>query len=203
MAKVAAKAGGMSRVRFVMFDAEVAEGEIGQITQAIQNALRGTVQVTTQRLPAPAALRAPEANGLQTEPEGEFEQDEEVVDVTAATPRPRAPRKVPKAPNIIDIEMTNDVSFASFAQGKDAGSQHKKYLICAAWLKEHRNIDAVSDKHIYTCFRSIGWSTNIPDFAQPLRELKSRKFFAQPEKGLYAINHIGLDYVKKLCNGGE
>ena len=99
--------------------------------------------------------------------------------------------------------MTNDVSFASFVEGKDAGSQQKKYLICAAWLKEHRNVDAVSPEHIYTCFRSIGWPTNIPDFAQPLRELKSRKFFTQPEKGLYAINHIGLDYVKKHGNGGE
>jgi hypothetical protein len=61
----------------------------------------------------------------------------------------------------------------------------------------------VTDGHIYTCFRSIGWSTNIADFGQPLRELKSRKFFTTPERGHYAINHIGLDYVKKLSNGAD
>jgi hypothetical protein len=59
----------------------------------------------------------------------------------------------------------------------------------------------VTDGHIYTCFRSIGWSTSIADFGQPLRELKSRKFFTTPERGHYAINHIGLDHVKKLGGG--
>jgi len=202
MAKAAAKVGGTSRIRFVMFDAEVADGEIGQITQAIQNVMRGPVQV--QRLAPPAALKAPEASGThEADAEPEVELNEDIVDVTPAASRPRPARKAPKAPNIIDIEMNNNTSFASFVQGKDAGSQQKKYLICAAWLKDHRNIDAVSDNHIYTCFRSIEWPTNIPDFAGPLRELKARKFFTQPEKGLYAINHIGLDYVKKLGNGGE
>ena len=68
-------------------------------------------------------------------------------------------------------------------------------------MKEHRNIDSISDDHIYTCFRSIGWPTNIPDFVQPLRDLKFKKYFTSPEKGFYAINHIGLDYVKKLGGG--
>ena len=204
MAKTTAKAGGTSRIRFVMFDAEVAEGEIGQITQAIQNALRGPAPVTVQRLAAPAALKVPDANGHTQEMEVEVVEDEDVADgAPAGQRRPRGPRKAPKAPNVIDIEMNNEVSLATFARGKDAGSQHKKYLICAAWLKEHRNTDVVSDDHIYTCFRSINWPTSIPDFAQPLRELKARKFLTQPEKGMYAINHIGLNYVKKLGDGGN
>lgn len=75
MAKASAKAGGTSRIRFVMFDAEVADGEIGQITQAIQNALRGPAQVIARRLPPPpAALNAPEANGHAEETHAEFEQ---------------------------------------------------------------------------------------------------------------------------------
>jgi hypothetical protein len=99
--------------------------------------------------------------------------------------------------------MNADVSLASFAEGKDASSQHKKYLICAAWLKEHRSIDAVGASHIYTCFRSIGWPTNIPDFAQPLRQLKSERYFSKSSgAGEYEINHVGLDYVKKLGSDG-
>jgi hypothetical protein len=200
------KTGGTSHIRFVMVEAEIAQGEIGQITQAIQNALRGASPITVQRLAAPAAPKTTgqDANGAQhLEPESEVEQDNEVVDAAPATPRQRVSRKPAKTPNIIDIEMNNDVSLASFAQGKDSKSQHKRFLIAAAWLKEHRDVDAVSDDHIYTCFRSMGWSTNIPDFAQPLRDLKAKKYFTQPEKGLYAINHIGLDYVKKLGGGGD
>lgn len=196
----AVKSSSPSRIRFVMFDAEIADGDIGPITQAIQNALRGPAPVTIQRLPSPSKTQDTSV-AHAPEPDTEVEQDVEVVDATPEAPRQRAPRKPAPTPNIIDIEMNEDVSLASFAQGKDAKSQHKRFLIAAAWLKEHRNVDAVSADHIYTCYRSIGWSTGIPDFAQPLRDLKAKKYFTQPEKGLYAINHIGLDYVKKL--GGE
>ena len=203
MAKTANRTGGTSRIRFVMVDAEIAEGDVGPITQAIQNAQRGPAPV--QRLAPPPASRPVivNANGGHTPDEPDLEVEEaaeaaEAMDVAPETPRQRAPRKPGPTPNIIDIEMNNGVSLAAFAQGKDSKSRHKRFLIAAAWLKEHRNIDAVSDDHIYTCCRSLGWPTNIPDFAQPLRELKGRKFFTQPERGLYAINHIGLDYVKKL-----
>ncbi len=97
--------------------------------------------------------------------------------------------------------MNEGVSLASFALGKDSKSQHKKFLIAAAWLKEHRGINAVTDGHIYTCFKSMGWSTNIPDFSQPLRDLKAKQqYFEKSDEG-YEINHLGLDYVKKLSAG--
>jgi hypothetical protein len=188
-----------------MVDAEIAEGEIGPITQAIQNALRGPAPVTIQRLASPSASKsvAQDADGATPEPDLEVVQDGEIVDAAPETPRQRVPRKPGPTPNIIDIEMNNGMSLASFAQSRDSKSHHKRFLIAAAWLKEHRNIDPVSADHIYTCYRSIGWPANIPDFARPLRELKFRKFFTQPERGLYAINHIGLDYVKKLSGGTD
>ena len=34
------RSGGTSRIRFIMLDAELAEGDLTQIAQAIQNALR-------------------------------------------------------------------------------------------------------------------------------------------------------------------
>jgi hypothetical protein len=199
MAKSANKPAGSSRIRFVMVDAEIAEGDVGSITQAIQNALRGPAPI--QRLAPPPPSKSPvvDANGGHiSESDPEVEVDVDVVDAAPETPRQRAPRKPAPTPNIIDIEMNNGMSLAAFAQGKDSKSHHKRFLIAAAWLKEHRNIDAVSDDHVYTCYRSLDWPTNIPDFGQPLRELKARKFFTQPARGLYTINHIGLDYVKKL-----
>ena len=193
-----AKTSGTSRIRFVMVDAEIAEGDIGPITQAIQNALRGPVPATVQRLPLSAAKTIPQdGNGAhQREPELEIEQDHEVVDTAAEEPRqPRVRRSVSRTPKVVPIDMNEGVSLASFAEGKDAKSQYKKFLIAAAWLKEHRDIDAVTDGHIYTCFKSIGWSTNIPDFSQPLRDLKAKQqYFEKSDKG-YEINHLGLDYV--------
>lgn len=192
MAKAAAKAGGTSRIRFVMFDAEVAEGEIGQITQAIQNALRGQVQVTTRRLPAPTELKAPEANGHAEEAEAEFEQKDDVVDVDA-TPataaRPRAPRKPAPKPSVIQLDITSDPPLSVLADPK---SNHKRYLKLAAWLHDHRGIEAVTADHIYTCYRHLRWPIDIPDFAQRLRELKHKQYFTMPERGKYAINQLGL-----------
>jgi hypothetical protein len=201
MGKAQAKSGGNSRIRVVMVEADLAEGELSQLIPALQNALRAPAP-TVQRISPPASPKAIAQQPQEAELEPAIEEEDVQVDLAPETPRQRAPRKPAPTPNVIDIEMHEGVSFASFAQGKDAKSNHKRYLIAAAWLKEHRGIEAASDDHIYTCYLSIGWPTNIPDFAQPLRELKARGFFTQPKRGLYAINHIGLDRVKKL-NGGQ
>jgi hypothetical protein len=194
------KPSGVSRIKLIVLEAEVADDQLHTLTQAFTNALRGP-STTVKRLAPTTAT-----NG-HAEPEEEIlddaEDDIDTVDVTPATPRTKTVRKV-KAPDIVEIEMHAPLSFADFAKGKDDGSQHKKYMIAAAWLAEHRSTPVVADGHIYTCFRSIGWSTAINDFGQPLRELKGRKFFTTPERGHYEINHIGLDYVnKKLANGAE
>lgn len=200
------KSTGTSRIKLIVLDAEVADDQIHTLTTALTNALRPVAPAPTlRRLPT----STPQLNG-GGEPEQE-EMDFDGVDVGEEAeiippkkPKSNGVRKAPRAPDVVDIDMNTPLSFADFAKGKDDGSQHKKFLIAAAWLHEHRNAPVVTDGHIYTCFRSIGWSTAINDFSQPLRELKGRKFFTTPERGQYEINHIGLDYVnKKLANGAE
>jgi hypothetical protein len=184
-----------------MVEAELGDGDISQITQAITNALRIPSNAGVKRISAVV----PAMNGADPiEPEVIEEGGDEgdVVDVTPAATKVSRQRKSPKAPDIVPIDMNADISLASFAAGKDSASQNKKYLISAAWLKEHRLIDAVSAGHIYTCFRSMDWSVNIPDFWQPLRDLKSKKYFSKNDAGEYEINHIGLDFVKKLGRNG-
>jgi hypothetical protein len=187
-----------------MVDAEIAEGDVGPITQAIQNALRSPSSGTVHRLQPPVAKSNPQENNGGNESQAGLDLDDhaEVVEVAAPEPRQsRARRTVSRIPNVVAVDMNEEVSLASFAHGKDAKSQHKKYLIAAAWLKEHRAIDAVTDDHIYTCFKSMGWPTNIPDFSQPLRDLKAKhRFFEKTDKG-YEINHLGLDFVNKLGAG--
>jgi len=191
MAKQAPKAVSTSRIRFVMFDAEVAEGEMGQITQAIQNALRGPVQVVNRRLPAPAGLQAPAALADEEVQDDEITQDEENGEMlaTPAAPRARAPRKAAPKPSVIDIDVSSDPPLSSLADPK---SQHKRFLKIAAWFHDHRNIEAVTADHIFTAYRHLHWPTDILDFAQPLRELKHKQYFTTPERGKYAINQLGL-----------
>lgn len=188
-----------SRVRFVLVEAE---GDIGQVTQAIQNAFRSPAVAQPKRIGSAKANATSLPDNQQTEFDFEDEieevDDDEVVEARATQSKPRAPRKAPSAPDVVPLDMNSEVSLASFAQGKDTKSQHKKYLVAAAWLHEHRSIKAVTAGHIYTCFRSQSWPTNIQDFWQPLRELKARKFFTRNDQNEYEINHIGLDYVNKL-----
>jgi hypothetical protein len=128
----------LSRIRFVMVDAELAHGDIGPITQAIQNALRSPAASSVKKL---AVTTSPNGSTPEPEiePEAECIEESKIIDADPAPAKARRSRKPSPSPNIVQIEMNADVSLASFAQGKDAKSQHKKYLIAAAWLKEHRS----------------------------------------------------------------
>lgn len=196
--------GGTSHVRFVLFDAVVPDGEMGSLMQTIQNALRPSAPVPAIQRIAVTPKATVEASGPEQAAE---EMEEAVFERSEAAPtsvRPQRPRRtVARAPKVIDIDMETDLSLATFARDKDVGSQAKKYMVIAAWLKEHRGIDAVTEDHIYTSFKSMDWSTNIPNFAQPLRDLKAKqRYFEKSEKG-YEINHIGLAFVKKLAGKGD
>lgn len=194
------KSGAPARIRLVVLDAELPDGDIGSLTQALQNALRPSVAPAGARIAAPNGTRTlVQQPPLDEEQQAEEQADtEDVLDDVPVARGPRVKRSTPRAPNVVDLDMNTPISLATFAQGKDSKSQSKKFMIAAAWLKEHRSIDAVTADHIYTCFKSLGWSTSIPDFGMPLRDLKAKqKFFSKTERG-YEINHLGLDFAKKL-----
>ncbi|MDQ6436160.1 hypothetical protein RB623_19045 [Mesorhizobium sp. LHD-90] len=197
------KSGGTSRIRFVMVEAEIADGDIGQITQAIQNALRG---------PAPTVQRIASSNGTKViaqetpELDAEVEVDDEdgvVVDVIPRQSKSKGPRKAAPTPNVLNFDLTSEPSLVSYAQKANPKSDRKRYLVIAAWFKEHRGLDAITADHVYTCYRSLKWPTSINDFGQALRKLKADQLLTSPEKGSYAINHLGIAEVEKLLSGGE
>jgi len=196
MAKSSAKPTGTSRIRFIMVDAEIADDQIQSVTQAITSALRGPNTVT-KRIAAPA----PQLNGNgPAEPVEEpdlFDDVDEVdaVDVTPPVPKKKAQRRVAPKPQVInDLDTTSEPALSSLADPK---SNHKRYLMIAAWLHDHRELPVITVDHIYTCYRHLGWPTDILDFAQPLRELKHKQYFTTPERGKYAINQLGLQKAKE------
>ena len=134
-----------SRIRFVLFEAELGDGDISQITHAITNALRAPTHAMPKRISTTTSV-INSSDPIEPEVVEDSGDEADAVDVVAATPKaPRQQRKTIKTPDASQSIDRGCIS-AAFAAGKDISSQHKKYLICAAWLKEHRSIDAVSAK---------------------------------------------------------
>lgn len=187
---------GISRIKFIMFDAEIADDQIHSVTQALTQALRGSAPIV-KRLPA-APVSPLNGNGAAEEVQEDlFDQEDEAeaaADITpAAQKAPRKKRVGPK-PNQIPIDTDSEPKLSTLVDGK---SNHKRYLAIAAWLHDHRNTPVITQDHIYSCYRLLGWPIDIADFGQPLRELKFKQYFESPEKGKYAINQLGLQKAKE------
>lgn len=195
------KTAGTSKIRFIMVEAEIADGDIGQITQAIQNALKNS-SVTTQRIAGPSVKAITRETEID---EDDVVEEAEAIEIETPVrqPRPKVQRAAKPAPEVLNLDMTSEVSLASYVEGTNPKSTLKRYLLIAAWFKEHRAVAAVTAAHIYTGFRTLKWSVNIPDFSQPLRDLKAAKYMTVPEKGHYAINHLGIAEVEGLRSGDD
>lgn len=191
-----ARTGGISRVRFVMLDAELPDGDIGQITQAIQSAFGPKPNQTALRVITASAQTTSAENVTSADNPSEI-IDELQVEESNGPPRPRASRKI-RTPEVLDVDLKSEPSFASFTAAKNPSSIPDKYLVVAAWFSLHRETDTITANHVFTCFRAAGWSVSISDFGQPLRHLKGNDLMNGDGKGGYKINHLGLDKVDKM-----
>jgi hypothetical protein len=182
-----------------MVEADIAEGEIGQITQAIQNALRGPSQPAVRRL----AAVTPQVNG--GEPAEVEEVDAEIIEETedaASAPRQRAERKPAPTPDPLPIDFNAfDPTLNTFVSQYKADSHQQRYLIAAAWFHDHGGVTKVTPAHIYTAYRWLKWPLTVKDFAQPLRDLKGAGLFTSSEKGSYTLHHLGIQRVAELNTG--
>jgi hypothetical protein len=207
MAKQPPPTGGMSKVRFIMLDAELPSGDVEQITQAIQNALRPVQAVQPRRVTAISTnQRVADPLGEELEEEGAFSPeilDEDVEVNSGAIKRvaPSRPRKYRSPKVLSDVDLSTAPSWTEFVASHNPSSILDKYLMVAAWFKEHRGINAITADHVYTCFRTANWSVGIEDFGQPLRRLRADQLMGGDAKGGFVINHIGLNDVNKMKGG--
>ena len=162
MAKgLAGKSGGTPRVRLVVIEAEIADGsDLSQFTQVMQNALRGPTPTVVKRIAAPTSHANGGASAAEAElvEEAALEEEIEAIDVTPVAPKAKAPRKPASKPSVIPIDITSEPPLSSLGDPK---SNHKRYLKIAAWLHDHRGIEAVTANHIYTCYRHLGWPIDL------------------------------------------
>jgi hypothetical protein len=201
MAKQPSPKGGMSRVRFIMLEAEIPEGDLSQITTAIQNALKPAT-VIQQRLSAQASTPAL----ADSSPHGEAIEAEVELEVAAVEATPsksnRAPRvRKPTTPEVLDLDLTSGVSLESFAGEHPPTSEPERNLVVAVWFKEHRDTPAITAAHVYTAYRHMKWPAGFADFSWPLRALKKDQLVTSPGRGEFAVNHLGIDRVHRLKSG--
>ncbi|HJS87087.1 MAG TPA: hypothetical protein VJ779_16645 [Acetobacteraceae bacterium] len=156
-----------SRIRFIMLDAEISEGDLSQITSAIQNALKPTA-IIQQRLPSQSAAPALIDNSGGGEINGNeaIEVEEQQAALTESPKAPRTPRvRKPKTPDVLELDFTSGVSLKSFAEQHPPTSELERNLVIAAWFKECRDLTAVTAAHVYTGYRHLKWSTGFADFS--------------------------------------
>lgn len=205
MAKKPLKGTGTSKVRFIMLEAEMPEGDLAQITTAIQNALR-PAQTNGPRI-ARSGNQVIGQSDLEDEDvidAADYVDDVEVESATAqnSTQRSRKPTK-PAKRKVVEIDLDSEVSLASYTGKYPPKTEQDRYLLAVAYICENRKeIEGVTADQVYTCFRKMNWSTGAKDFAQPLRNLKSIDLLDKGKsRGTYVVNHIGLDKVHKLADG--
>jgi hypothetical protein len=103
-----------------MIDAEIPEGDLTQITLAIQNALKPNSTIITQRLAAQPPVRNSSSNTAEVEPD----LQEEAIDMEVETPAevetnaiPREPRnRKPTVPKVLELDLTSEISLESFTK---------------------------------------------------------------------------------------
>jgi hypothetical protein len=202
------RSGGTSKFRMVVIDAELQEGEISQLAQAIQGAFSGQPRVTAMRLNGSTArsLPGPDSDAIPAGLDGaEIIEDAGAVPTAPAPARPKAQKKLRTPKLDTDLHPEEDPSFKAYAETRNITGATKvlqKFLVVASWLDEERSGMPITADRAYTCFRFIGWPYNI-DFDQPLRDLKAKnKFLEQkPEhkgKGEFSVTHLGLDRATKM-----
>lgn len=203
LAKQPAPKSGTSRIRFIMLDAEIPEGDLSQITAAIQNALKPTTTIIQQRLPATPNVQLPADDIREEELNGEFAEVElpEEAEPAPRSKEPKQPRK-PTVPKVLDLDLTSGVSFESFASEHPPKNDIERNLVVLAWYKEHRSDEPVTSNHVYTCYRAMKWPSGIDDFAWPLRALKKEQLVKSTGRGQYEINHLGIARVEAMGSSG-
>ena len=203
MSKQSNSRSGTTKVRFMLLEAEGAESDLTQIFSAIQSAVKPSTTIIQQRLTASPAEKMLLAEGVTNIPSMEELVNDDAVEVEKPQRNRSKVSRKPTTPEVLDLDFQSDVSLKSFADGHTAiDSDVDRYLVIAAWFKEHRDTSAVTTAHIYTGYRILDWPVGIEDFGAVLRYLKSQKFMGSGNRGEYLINHLGLAKVKKLANGG-
>lgn len=196
MAKTTTRYGGSgsSKIRFIMLEADLHDGDLNQITSAITSALKPAPVMHKLISAAPPVVSTPDL-----EEAVDVNAVDEAVEEEVSESGPSRQRKF-RTPKVLDVDLNSgEVPFETFATQKNPSNNSQKYAVVAYWFKRYRSVEGVSQDHVFTCFKRMTWSTAISDFSAPLRNLAGRQYgYGEMKSGCFHMNHVGEAAVEKL-----
>jgi hypothetical protein len=200
MAKKPGESSGRSnKIKFVLVEADISDGNLSELTQAITAALRPSIvharQINRSNNAALPPAGPPEDDVIEQDVTDPEEEESEEVAAAAKSSKP----KKPKQPEYLDELLPPDKmkAFKEFAEEKAPGNKRKKYLVATYWLREHGGNPTVNADKIYTCFRAANWSIGFSDWGQTFHNLVFADLLRRAGAGEFALTTLGEDAVVK------
>lgn len=212
MAKTKVESGGArsNRFRMIVIDSDLSDDAIGNLTQAITHALRpaGTAAAPTRALTRGSAtsqqqLAEPNNETEVAEPDDIDAEEEAAIGDNGSPAAPArsgtsTPKKLPIPDYLHDLDMTgNGVLFKDYVAKQVPTTHQKRYLVAAAWLKNHGGQDRVNQDRVFTCYRTAGWPMSIKDWDVNFRNHVRADRMRRVAPGEYIITPLGEEEMKK------
>jgi hypothetical protein len=187
-----------NRVRFVLLEADISDGNLSELTQAITSALKQSsapVRQLSPRTAMPTSLPAEAGMTVEETEESVETAVEETSDDTAKPPK--AKYKPPLPTYLADLDVKGSgPSFREYAEEKAPTTHAKRFLVATLWLKEFGNSPTITVDKLYTCYKTAGWPLNITDWDVNFRnQVKTDKFRRVSSKE-YEITPLGEDELQ-------
>jgi hypothetical protein len=192
----------------MLVDFDGPSADLQQLAQTFVQAVKiPPPNVTTvSALPPPSTAGGPKSNGDQPTLFDNVAVEEAAAqqpEAVPAAPKPQnGSKRRHKTPEIIsDLDCaTGGTPLADFVKEYEPKTQQALYLVIVKWLKEHKSIVEVSDRHIFTCYMFL--RTPVPeDVGSGLRALNRKKFVEHGSaSGFYKLTHIGESELLRMRN---
>jgi hypothetical protein len=197
-----------NKIRFVLVEADISDGNLSELTQAITHALKPTVAPIRPALRAASsspALPGVEVTTDDLQPdvqadvsdneEPEAESEEEQVGSRSAKPKAKPP--LPKYLPDLDLSRGNGQPFTEYAEEIAPKKHIKRYLAAAAWMKEHGGHETINTDIVYTMYKTAGWPLGMADWDANFRQAVKRDLMHRKSSGEYAITPLGEAALQK------
>jgi hypothetical protein len=195
-----------NKIRFVLVEADISDGNLSDLTHAISHALKPTIAPIRPALrPAssPAAIQDEtiDANGEDaTEVQIEVldtEEREIEEDVGSRSAKPKSKPPLPKYLPELNLNGSDGKPFKEYAQEIAPKKHIKRYLVAAAWMKEHGGRDTINTDIVYTLYKTAVWPLGMADWDASFRQAVKRDLMHRKSPGEYAITPLGEAALQK------
>jgi hypothetical protein len=186
---------GRSKVRIFFVEADLAPGDIEELTQALTSAIRPNHAVGS----GPARQLGAAVSETDDLEEADFVEVDASSDIATGSVAQRAAKpRTYRKPKPVDMDMkAGGRPFVEFAAEKKPTTHRARYLVAAAWLHDYAKLSTITVDHVFTCYKAAGWTFDVTDPGQILRLLKADGV-GTAKLGKFTINHLGLAEVEKM-----